>query len=284
MTATVLQPWRWLVGQEPFLLVGRLTLLVTLVNARELVPMLLVAVAGTVLLVPNPGLMRRAWPWIVMAVLFAAVQVPAWWQLENHVVATTYWVLALGLSRLGDEPERLRRNSARILVGLIFLLAAGWKLYSSQFITNEFFRYTLVWDERFESVALLAGTDEQELEQAQARLRDLTVSGDAEQVVELPEGRANTGVAFAFTAWGLATELTIALAFLLPLSDDNILRPASVYVFCATTYLLAPVVGFGLLLLTLTAAATTSPRVRAGSAVGCGVLFVWGALFPRLFV
>lgn len=275
--------WERLQQTDPFPLVARLTLVTAVVNARDSLVELLLAVVAMAVLFLDERRMRSPWPWLALAGGLAIVQARTWWQPDDHVVATTYWVAALGLSRLATRPDDVRRLAARLLVAMIFTFAFGWKLLSSQYVSNDFFRYTLVWDERFEHVAQLGATDVDALGDARERLVEETFTPHPTGTVVLPEGERNAMLAWVFTVWGLVIEGAVALLHLLPLPRKlQVARPLSVMAFCATTYLVLPVAGFGFLLLTLAGAETRSGPVRAGAVVGCAALAAWALLFSLL--
>lgn len=267
-------------------LIGRLTLLTALVNARHITLAVLIAAAFTVFLFLDERRLRSPAPWLALAAALGAVVASRWWRLENHEIATVLWVAAFGFSMLGVQPRVSLRLSARSFLVVLFGLAFAWKLFSSQYMSNDFFRYTLVWDARFAPVSeLVAGVDGARLESAQSDLRSTTVSERPTGPVVLPEGPRSSGLAWSFTAVGLVLEGAIALLYAVPLASRlRWLRPASVLAFCGLTYLAVPVVPFGLLLLTLAAAETPSPAIRRICVVGAGVLMAWGFVFATFVV
>jgi hypothetical protein len=112
---------------------------------------------------------------------------------------------------------------------------------------------SLVDDLRFEEFTRLAvGIDNGELE----ALRGLVESHQDGVFVAPPDVPAPPARLFAvadvLTASTLAVEIAVAAAFLAPLGTFvSRARHALVAVFCASTYALAPVAGFGWLLLSM---------------------------------
>lgn len=277
--------WDRLVQADGYLVVARLTLVTAVANSRDSTWALAVAAIATALLFLDERRLRSPWPWLALAVLLGAPQLREWWHPEDHPIATTYWLVALGLSRFGSRPEDVRRSAARLLLGVIFAFAFGWKLLSSQYMSNDLFRYMLVWDARFEHVAELGGTDVEVLEDERrlAELHALQQEPGAE--APLSEGPRNEQIAWVFTIWGLLIEGAVAVVHLVRLPTRwTALRPMSVFLFCATTYLVLPVGAFGLLLCTLAAAETTSSRIRAAGVVGCAGIAVWSLVFRAVFL
>lgn len=271
---------------DPFLLVARLSLLVVLVNTHHDVPVLLFAAVVTALVFLNERALRSPWPWFGLATVVGASQFIDWWLIDDHRVATTYWLVAIGLSRLANQPERVLALSARFILGSLFALAFGWKLLSSQYMATDVFQYALLRDHRFEPVATLAGgADADELEIDRVRISDFTRTGDLHETIAVSTGPRTDTVAAVFTTWGLVLEGALAAAFLLPLPGRaRQLRPALLLIFCATTYAVVPVVGFGTLLMILGLAQAKTAMERRVLAVGSAIVFVWGVVMINLVI
>lgn len=281
---------RWLLApidrSDPYLLVARLSLFVVLVNTHHDVPVLLFSAAATALTFLNERALRSPWAWFGLATVVGASQYMDWWLIDDHRVATTYWLVALGLSRLADQPQRVLELSARFLLGSLFALAFAWKLLSSQYMATDVFQYALLRDHRFEPVATLAGgADADELELARARIIDFTSTGDLHETIRVSTGPRTEAVAAVFSTWGLLLEGALAAAFLLPLPGrTRRLRPALLVLFCATTYAVVPVVGFGTLLMVVGLAQATSATERRVLAVGAATVLVWGVVMINLVI
>jgi len=218
---------------------------------------LIVALAALGLLAPSA--VRSAALWAALAALAALRVVLDWPMPDNHAYLLAYWCLAAAIaSSVADRAGALAWNG-RALVGLTFLFATLWKVaLSPDFLDDRFFRVTLVDDGRMEDFTrLAAGLDED----AFWNLREL-VREHADGVFvpwdvmpeQPPRFRA---LAAAMTGSTVAIEGALAAAFLLPLPERLLLvRHALLLVFCATTYALAPVAGFGWLLLSMGVAQT----------------------------
>ena len=271
-------------AMDPLLLLLRTSLLALLVNSND-DPLQMVAVAAVCLVaLPRPALLHQPWLW---AALFAGVglrQLLTWHTLDDHVVATTYWCGAVALGLGARDRRATLATSARFLVGALFAFAAGWKLLSGQFVDGTFFRYTLLFDDRFEVIgSVLGGTTD--AVRAASLAPASALLGGAGGEVALREGSNAVGLAQVMTWWGIAVEVAIAVAFLLPLPAAwQWTRHATLVAFAATTYLVVPVGGFGVLLLVLGSAQATSDRLRTAYVVGMGGLIVWAALWPLVFL
>jgi hypothetical protein len=238
-----------------------LALLLAPVGDRWLRP-LIVGVAALGLLAPSA--VRSTALWLALAGL-AALRVALDWPMsDNHAYLLAYWCLAAAIAAASSDREGVLAWNGRALIGLTFLFATLWKVaLSPDFLDGRFFRVTLIDDTRMEAVARLAGGLD---EDALWDLRDLVrehadgvfVPWD-EMPVEPPRLRA---LATALTGATVALEGALAAAFLLPLPAGAwLLRHGLLLLFCAGTYALAPVAGFGWLLLSM-GVAQTEPAWR----------------------
>ena len=141
----------------------------------------------------------------------------------------------------------------KLLIGMVFGFALLWKLaLSPDFLDGTFFRVTLLTDPRFADLSRLAGglsaetlaSHREFLQQhADAGIRLLAPMRDPPGLRLLAQG---------LTAWTLAIEGLLAAAFLWPgRRGPARLRDAALLVFCATTFAVATVAGFGWLLLAM---------------------------------
>jgi hypothetical protein len=245
----------------------------------------LVGVAVTCLVaLPRRRVLRSPWFWAAAFVLVGARQLATWHTIDDHIVVTTYWCGALAVGLTARHPTPVVAASARFLVGALFAFAAGWKLLSGEFLDGTFFRYSLLFDGRFETPArLVGGTTRAALRANVDALHDLDASGTGREVL-LAEGPRNTAVALAFTWWGAIIETAVAVVFLVPLRPRVAwVRHAALLAFATTTYLIVPIGGFGTLLLVLGAAQAATERLRTGYYLGAIGLLVWAALWPHLF-
>jgi len=229
----------------------RLTLLLLLlhpVGSEWLrAPILVLATLGLVL----PRVLRHPMLWLALAGLGAWRVISAWPLADNHAYLLVYWCLAIAFSRLAPDPQRALAWNGRALVALVFTFAVLWKLISPDYLDGRFFRVTLVEDRRLEAITLaLGGLDRAALEARRAFVAQ-HVDGPAPARVPPPEPARLRLLALAATGLTLALEAAVALAFLVPLGRANWLRHALLLFFCATTYAVAPVAGFGWLLLAM---------------------------------
>jgi hypothetical protein len=229
----------------------RLTLLLLLLRplgAGWLRPAILAfAVAGLVV----PGALRHRALWLALAGLAAWRVVSGWPLADNHAYLLAYWCLAIALSRSAPDPERALAWNGRVLVGLAFAFAVLWKLLSPDYLDGRFFRVTLVEDRRLERVATALGGIEPGALAARREFVAQHVDGAGLAFDPPAEPPRLRRLALLATWLTLALEAAVAAAFLAPLGRRLWLRHALLLLFCATTYAIAPVAGFGWLLLAM---------------------------------
>jgi hypothetical protein len=259
--------WRDLAAMDRGDLALRLLLVALLfqpVGQRWLRP-IFIATAALGLL--SPRALRSPELWIALTLLAVGRLASGWPTNDNHAYLLAYWCFAAALAALAADRDRILAWNGRALVGLTFLFATLWKLVlAPDFADGTFFRVSLVDDARFEAFAQLAGGIEREqLLELRALVTDhadgLFVPWEEEMPV--PPARL-LAVADALTFATLAFEGALAIAFLAPLGWRVArARHALLALFCSTTYALAPVAGFGWLLLSMGIAQCEPERTRA---------------------
>jgi hypothetical protein len=232
----------------------RLTLLLLLLRplgSGWLRPSVLVlAVTGLVL----PRVLHHPALWLALAGLAGWRVVAGWPLADNHAYLLTYWCLAIALARLAPDPRQSLAWNGRALLGLAFAFATLSKLLSPDYLDGRFFRVTLVEDRRLERIATALGGIDRDALLARREFVTQHVDGPARAVTAPPEPPGLRTLALAATWATLALEAAVAIAVLAPLRRHVWLRHALLLCFCATTYAIAPVVGFGWLLLAMGAA------------------------------
>lgn len=211
---------------------------------------------------------RRWWFWGAVTMLLLIDLPYAWYVIVNHTFLITYWCLTLAVAFRTDRPERVLATSARLLIGLVFLFAVIWKLLSPDFLSGEFFEFSLLTDERFAVITETAGGAPPGATDRNRALIETWHDAGA----DVPAGRLESGpripaIADVMTWWGVGIEAALALLFLWPRGRWGVPtrhREALLLAFVATTYPLAPVVSFAWILLILGAAQTEwAPRTQA---------------------
>jgi len=236
------------------------------------------AVAGLVL----PELAQRAWFWLGLSAVLAFRVWSSWPLADNHAYLLVYASLAIAIALRDTDPRAALARNARVLIGLVFAFAVLWKAISPDFLDGRFFRVTLVLDTRLEPFAVwVGGLDADTLAERREWLARHDDSADG-AAVSAPEEPARFRAAVWLATFGaFASELLLALAFLWPPGrGPSRFRDPLLIVFCAVTYLVAPVSGFGWLLIAL-AVAQTAPeawRTRVAYLAVFALVHLYGAL------
>jgi hypothetical protein len=219
---------------------------------------------GTVALIV-PSAITSAPLWITAAAIVALRIASDWPLADNHVYLLAYWCLAIGLALGSAAAEGTMSRAARWLVASSMAFAVLWKsVLSPDYLDGRFFRMTLIVDERFEDVVRVAGgMSREEIARHRLALAPLAEGAELAEDESLVEPGAFHRLAFALTWGALASELALAIAFLAPLPAVlQWTRHALLLAFCTLVYPVAPVAGFGWLLLAMGAS-----QVPAGDVV-----------------
>jgi hypothetical protein len=228
-----------------------------------------------------PTVRRHPGMWLGIGLVHAWFLVTNWYRLDNHDFLILYGILALVVAFLASDPEASLRTQARWLLGLAFALATGWKVFGGEFVDGSFFTHALLVDPRFARVAeWAAGVDPAVLDSAAANVRSIAIE-PVTPAVQIPTAQVS-GLAVVLSGWGIALEATIAVAMLAPDRPRwHAIRSVSLLVFMATTYLVVPVVRFGLLLAALGIAQSVG-RWRHAFWWSIPALLAWGPIWQTL--
>jgi hypothetical protein len=207
---------------------------------------------------------RQPWLWFALAGLTGARVILDWPMADNHAYLLAYWCLAAALALLAQDADRVLAFNGRVLIGLVFLFACAWKFgLSGDYANGSFFQVTMLTDPRFQGFAQVAGGLDAQTYDALSQYVDQhrdappSVAGG----MDIPE--RFQAVAQAATAWNLFINLALAVAFLWPADrGPSRLRHELLLIYCAITYAIATVDGFGWLLLAMGAAQCTLEQHR----------------------
>jgi len=201
-----------------------------------------------------PAVRRTPITWVIVALLVGARIVVVWPLSDNHIYLLAYWCLALALALSDARPAVTLATSSRWLLGAAFAMAVVWKgILSPDYVDGRFFRVALLTDERFADASLVfGGLSRAQMAENRAFLEALPEGAallNPPAFVEPARLRAFAAIA---TWGGLALEALIAVLCLVPTRGRvQLARHAALLAFCATTYALAPVAGFGWLIATM---------------------------------
>lgn len=281
-------PWRLL---APLTAAYTLAYLVADVLGPLRVPLVqagLVAASGAALVWPR--LARRAFLWGAMGALMAGALSTNWMLVDNHVFLATYWLLAVAVARSAPSGQRAPSlaRAASALLGLTMLFATVHKLRTPEFLSGDFFHLTFLTEARFSPLGWVLGEDLGQIASANAeRIAALHADPTRGAVALTTGGPGIQELARAMSALVLGFELLLAVLWLVP-SDSRVARRArhgALLAFALATYAIAPVPGFGGILVILGLADTRPGEgvLRAGYlAVLIHVLFTAAVLRAAL--
>jgi len=232
---------------------------------------------------------RARWEfWILITGVLVVRHTLSWHVMDNHQWLITYWCLAIGLAHSPWAPADALATNGRLLVGTCFAVAAIWKLASRDFLDGSFFQLALVGnDRRFAWLGqLLGGSPEEALHQSRSAIEAFVRPYSATPSLTLtgPPSLLLWGRLLAI--WTVLIELAIAVFFLWPVGKGpSRARHLVLITFVVTTYLSAPVIGFGWLLLAMgmAQAGSAGPRTRLLYVAAFALLPLYGMPVGRLF-
>lgn len=191
-------------------------------------------------------LRKNPFYWFALVCFTATGLYYDWATADNHKYLITYWCLAVFFARLSASDGTLK-SSARYLIGLAFLFAVIWKFVTPDFVNGDFFEYTFLFDERFsEKLKLFGALAPGAVDFNLLAKGALTAYDSRLREVDLLTN-PNWGLwVKGLVWWTLFLEGSIALCFLLPRKSRLApLGDISLILFLLSTYLIAPVIGFG---------------------------------------
>jgi hypothetical protein len=201
----------------------------------------------------RPRSIRRAEFWLALSIAGTIAIVVDWERIDNHKYLLVYWSWVLFVTHLFREPElqqRTIRFSARFFLCLVFLAASAQKLSSPSYRSGEMFEYYLYVDPRFAGFGKLIGIDPSVPDAVKKRMMFLRspfaeVEGNAINIRGSDRARV---AALAMTWWDVSVQLLIGALLLLGQRRTDKIAHILLLFFIFTTYLPAPVFGFGWIL------------------------------------
>jgi hypothetical protein len=219
------------------------------------------ALFGFALFYPN---LRVSWMfWSVTTALLGFLIGQLWASEGNAMFLFFYTGLTLTLALTSKNTWEVVRINARYLIGLVFLLATLWKVFSPDFMSSKFMEYILLEDTRIAPVAVLLTS-----------LRTEDVRKNQEQLLQLPETSIvlKTApnvreLAILLTYLTILVEGLVAFTFLLPVKP--FVRDGMLVAFLVGSYLTVTVPSFGMIIACLGFAQTPNSRMQTLYKVLC---------------
>lgn len=227
-------------------------------------------------------LLRRTEFWAILAVVGTAVLIDKWYVADNHKYLLVYWLWVLTIaSRYDTEAgkNRVLLFNARFFLVFIFLAAVLQKLFSPSYMSAAMFEMHLLLDERFKAFAHLMGIDKSVTDAALYSFATLQSPFTEVQNNEilLPASEHSRLLALVITWYDWLVQIFIGLLFIPKRRVTDLLAHSALLFFIVTTYLPAPVFGFGwtLAILGFTVAKIPFPRIAVGYLVACVAVILY---------
>jgi hypothetical protein len=233
--------------------IGLLTLVLAVIFGFDHWMFRIVARTCLLMFVLYPRSLRRPEFWLALALAGTITTVLDWERIDNHKYLLDYWLWVLFVVHLFHQPERQQRIirfSARFFLCLIFFAASAQKLASPTYRSGEMFEHYLYVDSRFKAFGKLIGIDPSTCDAVKKRIMFLRspfaeVEGNEIQVSGSDRARV---AALVMTWWDVFLQLLIGTLLLFGRPRTDKMAHIFLLFFIFTTYLPAPVFGFGWIL------------------------------------
>ena len=201
----------------------------------------------------RPALIRNPLLWFGLAAIATASLITSWISADNHKYLFVYWLWVVFIAvTVRDEPlaERILRSNARFFLVFVFLVAALQKVLSPSYMSGEMFELRLLMDHRFLAFAQLLDVDASistTVKSAFNQLQNPLTEFVDNTILIASTDRVHT-LAIWFTWYDLLIQIAIGVLFAIRRHFTDILGHFCLLFFIFTTYIPAPVLGFGLTL------------------------------------
>ena len=218
----------------------------------------------------HPTVLQKPLFWLGLSLAGTIVIIQDWQAADNHKYLLLYWLWVLFFCHASPQIDLKRRTllfNARFFLCFIFLAAVTQKLSSPTYRSGEMFEYFLYVDSRFTAFGKLIGIHSSIPDAVQKSITFFR--SPFTQVINndllLPGSDRARVAALMLTWWDVSLQLLIG-SFLVvrrPVTDKFAHILLLFFVF--TTYLPAPVFGFGwiLAIMGFTLAKEKFPRIAA---------------------
>jgi len=233
--------------------VGLLTLVLTIIFGFDYWLFRIVSRVCLLLFVLQPRVLRRPQLWFSLALAGTISLIVEWEKIDNHKYLLDYWMWILFIVHLFAQPERQRQVilvNARFFLCLIFLAASAQKLSSPSYRSGAMFEHYLYVDGRFTAFGKLIGLDPSVGDAVKKRLMFLRspfaeVEGNDIHIAGSDRARV---AGLAMTWWDFSVQFCIGALLLIRRRRTDAIAHVLLLFFIFTTYLPAPVFGFGWIL------------------------------------
>jgi hypothetical protein len=248
--------------------VGLLTLVLIVIFGFDHWVFRIVSQVCLLIFVLYPRSLRRPQFWLALALAGTITTILTWERVDNHKYLLDYWLWVLFVVHLFAQTEQQQRVllfNARFFLCLTFLAASAQKLSSQSYRSGEMFEHYLYVDQRFAAFGKLIGIDRSVADGVKKRIMFLRspfaeIEGNDVHIIGSDRARIT---ALAMTWWDVSLQLLIGALLLFRHRRTDKMAHILLLFFIFTTYLPAPVFGFGwiLAIMGFTLAKDAFPRV-----------------------
>ena len=171
---------------------------------------------------------------------------------DNHKWLYMYWILAIMVGfflQSKSSREDIWSLNARFFLVFSMGLSVFWKIVSPDFMDGAFMEYTFLTDDRFEPLMGWIGIDFDLVGSWYEQDANFQFMSGFQSYFEVP--KKVSLLAVITTWWVILSEGAIALFFAINKRISDIFGHLALIFFIFTTYLIAPVIGFGSILVIL---------------------------------
>lgn len=213
----------------------------------------IIAQVALIAVLCNREFLTRWELWLAIALSATGVLIYDWSVSDNHKYLLVYWLWVVTIAAYAqryDLADKILESHARFFLVFIFLMAAIQKMLSGTYMSGAMFEMKLLLDARFAAFAHLAGIDAGTLAKVDLELATLrsplAVFPDNARLISSTDYVRT--VAQAITWYDLLIQIAIGALFLPARKITDKAAHIALLFFIFTTYIPAPVFGFGWLL------------------------------------
>ncbi|MDD7885830.1 hypothetical protein [Flavivirga sp. 57AJ16] len=185
--------------------------------------------------------------------------------VPNHKHIFAYVILAITLMLFFSEKNSILNNlrvQAKYIIGLCFLFAVAGKFLAPEFVDGSFFKFTNTIDPRFYGfTSFVADVDPLLLKENEINMQNLLSTNNTELFFDVNGAEGLSTIGLIISYWTIFIEGMIAITFCLPATTLlSKYRNVFLIAFILTTYPIATVYGFAIILATLGFIQATKPN------------------------